>query len=222
MSSLYPDMMFSWDIRSMDELFSNGATRATDISREAILSSIRDDQDLAALKDEANKNLLNDKKFCKECITACVVDTERMDLIEELIDFLIGASEVTRRHVDSCIKEALTKAVKLENEPLVIQMLDNFSNSKKIKTLTDANELVEHAVYAAAVEEDSAILCNILKWSQGNKAKKKSTALRGKGPIGGLGAAAAVAQSGGSKLNSPAMLYSAKKNDYERVKILYR
>ena len=77
--------------------FSNlGMTRVGDLSREAILSSIREDQDLSILKDDINKNLFNDKKFCKECITACVFDTQRMDFIEDLIDFLIGEE---RNHI---------------------------------------------------------------------------------------------------------------------------
>ena len=37
-------MRFSWEIRSVDALFCNGMTRVGDLSREAILSSIRDDQ----------------------------------------------------------------------------------------------------------------------------------------------------------------------------------
>ena len=44
MSSLYPEMRFSWEIRSVDALFCNGMTRVGDLSREAILSSIRDEQ----------------------------------------------------------------------------------------------------------------------------------------------------------------------------------
>ena len=83
-------MRLSWEIKSVDALFCNGMTRVGDLSREAILSSIREDQDLSILKDDINKNLFNDKKFCKECISACVIDTQRMDFIEELIDFLIG------------------------------------------------------------------------------------------------------------------------------------
>ena len=90
MSSLYPEMRLSWEIKSVDALFCNGMTRVGDLSREAILSSIREDEDLSILKDDINKNLFNDKKFCKECISACVIDTQRMDFIEELIDFLIG------------------------------------------------------------------------------------------------------------------------------------
>jgi hypothetical protein len=71
-----------------------------------------------------------------------------------------------RRHVDSCIKDALTCSVKIENEKMVIGILTNFHNNKKIMTLTDTNELVEHAIYSAAVEENSAILQTILKWYQ--------------------------------------------------------
>ena len=36
-----------------------------------------------------------------------------MDFIEEFIDFLIGASEQTRQHVDAVIKEAIACAVKV-------------------------------------------------------------------------------------------------------------
>jgi len=35
------------------------------------------------------------------------------------------------------------------------------------------------------------------------------------------GAAAAAAAAAGPKINSAALLYSAKKNDYERVKVKY-
>ena len=37
MSSLYPEMRFSWEIKSVDALFCNGMTRVGDLSREAIL-----------------------------------------------------------------------------------------------------------------------------------------------------------------------------------------
>ena len=151
-------MRFSWEIKSVDALFCNGMTRVGDLGREAILSSIREDKDLTALTDEANKNLFNDKKFCKECMAACVVDTRRMELIEEMINFLIDASEETRRNVDAVIKMALTSAVQIESDKIVIGILNNVHNNKKIKTLTDTSELIEHAVYAAAVEENSAIL----------------------------------------------------------------
>ena len=36
-----------------------------------------------------------------------------MDFIEEFIDFLIGASEQTRQHVDAVIKEAISCSVKV-------------------------------------------------------------------------------------------------------------
>ena len=74
-----------------------------------------------------------------------------------------------RRHVDACIKDALSCAVKIENEAMVIGILTNFCNNKKIKTLSDTTELVEHAIYSAAVEENSAILQTILKWNQVQK-----------------------------------------------------
>ncbi len=71
-----------------------------------------------------------------------------------------------RRHVDGCIKDALSCAVKIENEQMVIGILTNFHNNKKTKTLSDTTELVEHAIYSAAVEENSNILQTILKWNQ--------------------------------------------------------
>ncbi len=95
MSSLYPEMRFSWEIKSVDALFCNGMTRVGDLSREAILQSLRE-HDLSVLKEETNKNLFNDKKFCKECITVCVQDTRRLDIVEEMIDFLYSTSEETR------------------------------------------------------------------------------------------------------------------------------
>ena len=68
--------------------------------------------------------------------------------------------------MDACIKDALTTSVQIENEKMVIGILTNFHNNKKIKTLSDTTELVEHAITSAAIEENSAILQNILKWNQ--------------------------------------------------------
>ena len=42
MSSLYPEMRFSWEIKSVDALFCNGLTRLSDLSKEAILQAIKD------------------------------------------------------------------------------------------------------------------------------------------------------------------------------------
>ena len=95
MSSLYPDMRFSWEIKSVDALFCNGMSRVGDLSREAILASIRE-CDLSVLKEDVNKPLFNDKKFCKECITVCVNDTQKLEIVEEMIDFLYGTSEDPR------------------------------------------------------------------------------------------------------------------------------
>ena len=95
MSSLYPEMRFSWEIKSVDALFCNGMTRVGDLSREAILASIRE-CDLSVVKDEVNRNLFNDKKFCKECITVCVKCTQKLEIVEEIIDFFYSASEETR------------------------------------------------------------------------------------------------------------------------------
>ena len=82
-----------------------------------------------------------------------------------------------------------------------------------MKTLTDTHELIQHAVFSAAVEEDSTILNAILKWNQGNRTKKfthKSKAYAG---------SAGLATGAGPKINSSALLHAAKKNDYERVKV---
>lgn len=43
----------------------------------------------------------------------------QLEHVDTLIDFLISASEETRRHVDACIREALACAVKTENEEMV-------------------------------------------------------------------------------------------------------
>ena len=51
-------------------------------------------------------------------------------------------------------------------------ILEYLQSDKKIKTLTDTGELVEDAVYAATVEQNSDTLNCILKWSQSNKTRK--------------------------------------------------
>ena len=73
---------------------------------------------------------------------------------------------INRRHVDACIKDAHTTSVQMENEKLVIGILTSFHNNKKMKTLSDTTELVEHAITSTVIEENSAILQNILKWNQ--------------------------------------------------------
>ena len=82
------------------------------------------------------------------------------------LSYGVDSALFSRRHVDACIKDALSCAVKIENEAMVIGILTNFCNNKKIKTLSDTTELVEHAIYSTAVEENSAILQTILKWNQ--------------------------------------------------------
>ena len=42
MSALYPEMRFSWEIKSVDALFCNGLTRFGDLSKEGILQAIKD------------------------------------------------------------------------------------------------------------------------------------------------------------------------------------
>ena len=62
--------------------------------------------------------------------------------------------------------------MKIETDQLVIGILNTFFNNKKIKAISDTGDLIEHAVYSAAVEENSAILQTILRWNQNNKTKK--------------------------------------------------
>ncbi len=95
------------------------------------------------------------------------------------------------------------------SSPLIL-VITRLSVLFQVKTLTDITELIEHAVCAAAMEENSTILHAILKWNQQHKTKKFTHKSK------------AYAGSAGPKINSAALLYSAKKNDYERVKILFR
>ena len=57
MSSLYPEMRFSWEIKSVDALFCNGLTRLSDLSKEAILQAIKDG-DLRFLQVSANIEII--------------------------------------------------------------------------------------------------------------------------------------------------------------------
>ena len=68
--------------------------------------------------------------------------------------------------MDCCIRTALTCAVKNNDSNLVIGILTSLHNNKKIKTVSDIGELVEHAIYSSAVEENSSIMHTILKWNQ--------------------------------------------------------
>ena len=68
--------------------------------------------------------------------------------------------------MDCCIRTALTCAVKNNDSSLVIGILTSLHNNKKIKTVSDIGELVEHAIYSSAVEENSSIMHTILKWNQ--------------------------------------------------------
>ena len=54
----------------------------------------------------------------------------------------------------------------------MIGILNTFHNNKKIKTISDTAELIEHAVYSAAFEENSVLLQTILRWNQNHKTKK--------------------------------------------------
>ena len=113
--------------------------------------------------------------------------------------------------MNSLIKEAISSTIKLNDETLVIGLLEFLQNDKKIKTLTDTAERNEDAVNYATVEQKSGMLTIVLNWCQNIKTKKfnhKSKTYSG----------AQV----GHKTNRNSIIHAAKKNDYERVKILFR
>ena len=62
---------------------------------------------------QPNKQFLNNLNIFVIIYILLAQDCKRMDFIEEFIDFLIGASEQTRQHVDAVIKEAIACAVKV-------------------------------------------------------------------------------------------------------------
>ena len=65
-------------------------------------------------------------------VTAIVQHTQKFRVVEELIEFLAGATEETRCNVDATIKQGLNAAVKFEAESLVIAILTNFHTNKKV------------------------------------------------------------------------------------------
>lgn len=135
-----------------------------------------------------------------------------MSLIEELLGFFLSANDETRRNVNSLIKEAISSTIKLDDDKLVIELLEFLQTDKKIKTLTDTAELKEDAVFHATVQQRSDTLTIILKWTQVTKKSKKFTH-KSKTYNGSLV---------GPKINCSSMIYAAKRNDYERVKILFK
>ena len=66
----------------------------------------------------------------------------------------------------------------------MIGILNTFFNNKKIKAISDTADLIEHAVYSGAVEENSALLQTILRWNQNNKSKKFTHKTKVGGPSG--------------------------------------
>ena len=125
-----------------------------------------------------------------------------MVLIEEMLGFFLTANDETRKNVNSLIKEAISSTIKLDDDKLVIELLEFLQTDKKIKTLTDTAELNEDAVFHATVQQRSDTLTKILKWAQNYKTKKfthKNKTYNG-------------------SLVGP----KAKRNDYERVKILFK
>ena len=94
----------------------------------------------------------------------------------------------------------------------MIGLLEFLQTDKKIKTLTDT-ELTEDAVFFRQSRVKIRYIDNniILNWSQNNKTKKfthKSKTYTG-------------AQAG-PKINLSSIIHAAKRNDYDRVKILFR
>merc|ERR1719233_1167236 len=175
-----------------------------------MLQAIKD-RDLRFLTDDSNKTILSEKKFSKECIRCCVKETRQMILIEEMLGFFLTANDETRKNVNTLIKEAISSTIKLEDDHLVIELLEFLQTDKKIKTLTDTAELNEDAVFHATVQQRSDTLTKILKWAQNYKSKKFTH--KSKTYNGSLV---------GPKANHSAMIFAAKKNDYERVKILFK
>lgn len=92
----------------------------------------------------------------------------------------------------------------------MIELLEFLHNDKKIKTLTDTTELTDDAIFQATVQQKTETLTIILKWIQNNRNKKYH---RSKTYTG---------NQGGSKTNHTAMIHAAKKNDYQRVKVLFK
>jgi hypothetical protein len=131
--------------------------------------------------------------------------------LQELLGFFLVANDETRRNMKHLIKEAISSTIKLNDEELVIGLLEFLLNDKKIKTMTDTAELIENAIYYATIEQRSDTLTIILKWTQNSKIKKfthKTKSFSG-------------AQAG-PKQNCNSIIHAAKRNDYDRVKILFR
>ena len=138
-------------------------------------------------------------------------ETRQMALIQEMLMFFLTANDETRKNVNNLIKEAISSTIKLDDDHLVIDLLEFLQTDKKIKTLTDTAELNEDAVFHATVQQRSDTLTLILKWAQNYKSKKFTH--KSKTYNGSLV---------GPKANHSAMIFAAKKNDYERVKILFK
>merc|ERR1719270_1666183 len=124
------------------------------------------------------------------------------------------------KNVNGLIKEAISSTIKLEDENLVIELLEFLHNDKKIKTLTDTTELNDDAILHATQQQRSETLTIILKWIQNNRNKKFNH--RSKfNPNQGC-QVIHPNKSGAPKSNHGAMVSAAKRNDYERVKILFK
>ena len=59
-----------------------------------------------------------------------------------------------------------------QDEEILTGLLEYIHTDKKFKTLTDSAEMIELAVYLAAVERNSVLLKIILKWRQKKQSKK--------------------------------------------------
>ena len=127
------------------------------------------------------------------------------------LGFFLSASDETRKNVNGLIKEAISSTITLGDDNLVIELLEFLHNDKKIKTLTDTTELTDDAIFQATVQQKTDTLTIILKWIQNNRNKKFQHRSK-----------TYNANQGGSKTNHNAMIHAAKKNDYQRVKILFK
>ena len=132
-------------------------------------------------------------------------------ILSACLGFFLSSSDETRKNANGLIKEAISSTITLGDDNLVIELLEFLHHDKKIKTLTDTTELTDYAVFQATVQQKTETLTIILKWIHNTRNKKNLH--RNK---------TYNANQGNSKFNHNAMIYAAKKNDYQRVKILFK
>ena len=87
--------------------------------------------------------------FVAKCNVNATICTIQSNLITARVwkNHKVNCGFVARCNVDATIRQAVTSAVKAKKESLVLAMLSSFQNNKKIKTLTDTGDIIEHAIY---------------------------------------------------------------------------